>query len=109
MADDSSKEGEFGGLPEDLFSDVITFLQGVAGGGTSAAGPALSALVSLAQSEHAAAASTFKVRPIDAVFKAIDLKADLEALRVASGTALITALGTFKGKLDKLADFWYGE
>jgi hypothetical protein len=104
-----SKEGEFGGLPQDLFTQVITFLQGLAGGGTAAAGPALSALVSLAQSEHAAAASTFQVRPIDAVFKAIDLKADLDALVAASTAALPGLLAAFKGKLDKLADFWYGK
>ena len=109
MSTDNSKEGEFGGLPEDLFNQVVTFLQGLASGGTAAAGPALSALVSLAQSEHAAAASTYQVRPIDAVFKAIDLKADLEALKVATGTTLVTALGVFKGNLDALAKFWYGE
>jgi hypothetical protein len=106
---EGSKEGYFGGLPEDLFTQVTAFLQGLAGGGTAAAGPALSALVSLAQSEHAAAASTFKVRQIDAVFKAIDLKADLDALNAIGGAALPGALAAFKGKLDTLAKFWYGQ
>lgn len=104
-----SKEYYFGGLPEDLFADSVAFLQGVAGGGTAAAGPALSALVSLTQAEHAAAASTFQVRSIDAVFKAIALKADLEALKTAPTAGLPTALAAFKGKLDNLTNFWYGK
>lgn len=107
MAD--SKEFYFGGLPEDLFAGIVGFLQGVAGGGTPAAGAALSALVSLAQSEHAAAASTVQVRGIDAVFKAIELKADLEALNTVSTAGLPAALAAFKGKLDNLAKFWYGK
>src|SRR5262245_34197989 len=103
------KEGYFGGLPEDVFAGSVVFLQGVAGGGTAAAGAALSALVSLAQSEHAAAASTYQVRSIDAVFRAIELKADLEALKVAPAAGLPAALAAFKGKLDNLANFWYGK
>lgn len=106
---DNYKEGYFGGLPEDLFKGIATFLQGLASGGTAAAGPALGALVSLAQSEHAAAASTYQVRPIDAVFKAIDLNTDLDALSAASAAALPAALAAFKAKLDKLTDFWYGK
>lgn len=104
-----SKEGYFGGLPEDLFNESLVFLQTVAGGGTAAAGAALSALVSLAQSEHAAAASTFQVRSIDAVFRALDLKADLEALKVAPAAGLPAALAALKGKLDNLTNFWYGK
>jgi len=106
---DSSKEGYFGGLPEDLFNQLLAFLQGVAGGGTPAAGSALSALVSLAQSEHAAAASTFPIRPIDAVFKSIELKADVEVLKNTPTAGLPPALAALKAKLDKLALFWYGK
>jgi uncharacterized membrane protein YfcA len=105
---DSSKEPYFG-LPEDLFNAVLAFLQGLAGGGTAAAGPALSALVSLAQSEHAAAVSTYQVRIMDAVFKAIELKDDLAALNNVPASGLPAALGAFKGKLDNLAKFWLGQ
>ena len=76
------------------------------GGGTAAAAPALSALVSLAQSEHAAAASTFPVRQIDAVFKAIQIKDDLAALKAAPASALPTALAALKAELDLLTKFW---
>ena len=104
-----NKEVYFGGLPEDLFNGILVFLQGLAGGGGAAAAAALSALVSLAKSEHAAAASSFEVRPIDAVFKAIALKDDLAALNATPTAALPGALAAFKGKLDALALFWYGK
>jgi hypothetical protein len=104
--DDSGKQGDFGGLPTDLFNDLATFLEGVAGGGTAAAAAALSALVSLAQSEHAAAASTFQVRQIDAVFKAIHIKDELTALKAVPATALPAALAALKGDLDALTTFW---
>lgn len=106
---DSGKEGFFGGLPEDLFNAILVFLQGLAGGGTPAAAPALSALVSLTKSEHAAAASMAQVRPIDAVFKAIELQTDLVALSAAPAAGLPAALAAFKGKLDNLANFWLGK
>ncbi len=104
-----NKDVYFGGLPSDLFNGIVTFLQGLITAGGPAAAAALSALVSLAQSEHAAAASMIEVRPIDAIFKAIELKDDLVALNSTSTGALPTALGAFKGKLDKLADFWLGK
>ena len=104
-----NKEVYFGGLPEDLFNGIVAFLQGLVAGGGPAALAALSALVSLAQSEHAAAASTVEVRPIDAIFKAIALKDDLAALNATPIAALPAALATFKGKLDTLALFWYGK
>lgn len=106
---DNAKEAYFGGLPEDLFNGITTLLQGLASGGTAAAAPALSALVSLAQSEHAAAASTFQVRPIDAVFKALKLKDELDALTAAGTGVTAAALGAFKGELDNLTKFWSGK
>src|SRR5262249_5837385 len=99
---------------EDLFNELVAFLQTTAtcaGGGTP--GPevaaALSVLVSLTQSEHAAAASTFQPRIIDVVFKAIEIKTIFDALKSASGTVLATQLGVLKAKLDKLKDFWNGK
>jgi hypothetical protein len=104
-----NKEVYFGGLPEDLFNGILAFLQALVAGGGPAAAAALSALVSLAQSEHAAAASMVEVRPIDAIFKAIELKDDLAALNSASTGAMPTALAAFKAKLDKLTNFWLGK
>jgi hypothetical protein len=106
---DNSKEGFFGGLPEVLFNQILAFLQGLAAGGGAAAAPALSAIVSLAQSEHAAAASTYQVRPIDAVFKAIELNNDLIALQGTPAAGLPNALAALKAKLDNLTNFWYGK
>jgi hypothetical protein len=115
---DNGKEYDFGGLPNDLFNGVVVFLQGRVSAGlaagatatdTAAAGPAVSALASLAKSEHAAAASTVQVRQIDVVFKAIDLQKDLAALSAAPAATLPAALGAFQGKLDKLTDFWNGK
>jgi len=105
----AAKEGFFGGLPDDVFNVVAVYLQGVAGAGTAASAPALSALVSLAKSEHAAAVSTKEVRLIDAVFKAIDIQKDVEALTVAPSSGLPAALATFQAKLDGLAIFWSGK
>ncbi len=107
---DNQKEALFGGLPESTFNQAVAFLQGIAGGGSAPeVAAAVSVLVSLAQSEHAAAASTFQVRPIDAVFKALEIKELLDALKPLSGSALITGLGSLKGTLDNLTDFWYGK
>jgi hypothetical protein len=105
---DYSKEGYFG-LPEILFNQILAFLQGLVAGGGAAAAPALSALVSLAKSEHAAAASTYEVRLIDAVFRAIELNNDLLVLQSTPAAGLPAALAALKGKLDSLADFWYGK
>ena len=106
---DQAKEGYFGGLPEDLFNLLVTFLQGVAGGGTAAAAPALACLVSLAQSEHAAAASAVNVRLIDAVFKIIELGKELDNVKAAPAAGLPAALGALKARLDNLAQFWLGK
>jgi hypothetical protein len=106
---DNSKEGFFGGLPEDLFNHIVTFLQNLINAGGAPAGPAVSVLVSLAQSEHAAAVSTFKFREMDAIFKAIDLQNELLVLEKTPTGALPGALGTYKGKLDKMRDFWLGK
>jgi hypothetical protein len=104
-----NKDVYFGGLPDDLFNGIVAFLQGLITAGGPAAAAALSALVSLAQSEHAAAASMVEVRPIDAVFKAIELKDDLEALKATPAAGLPGALAALKAKLDNLAKFWLGK
>jgi hypothetical protein len=109
MAD--SKEFYFGGLPETLFGDIIVFLQGVAAGPNAGdAAAALTALVSLAKSEHAAAASSVSVRQMDAVFMAIDLQTEFGKVQAApSGPALVAELGVLTQKLDNLAKFWLGK
>jgi hypothetical protein len=107
------KEPFFGGLPEDLFNDLVAFLQATATCPGGAPGPevaaALSVLVSLAQSEHAAAASTFQPRMIDVVFKALEIKAAFDALKGSAGNILANQLAALKAKLDKLTDFWKGK
>ncbi len=103
---DTAKEGYFG-LPEVLFNAILTFLQKTASG---APGPqvaaALGVLVSLAQAEHAAAASIVQVRPIDAVFRALEVKAKFDKLDGLSGSALATQLAFLKTELDDLTKFW---
>ena len=101
------KEGDFG-LPEDLFNSMLTFLQGVAGGsmGTDAAGHALSALVSLAKEEHAAAASRFN--PSDAMDKVTELQKDLDNLKDAKTDGLNDALDVLAENLDEMATVWDG-
>jgi len=104
-----SKEGYFGGLPDDLFSSVVAFLQ-VTSADTVAGKAATTALAALAGEEHSAANTIFDVRTIDAVFKAIELKADLEILKtIGGGAALVGPLGAFAGKLNDLAKFWAGK
>jgi hypothetical protein len=110
MAD--SKEFYFGGLPETLFGNVVAFLQGVAapGGNAGDAAGALAALVSLAKSEHAAAASNVSVRQMDAVFMAIDLQNEFEKVQAApSGPALVAELAKLTQMLDDLTKFWQGK
>ena len=109
MAD--SKEFFFGGLPESLFGDIIAFLQGVAAGPTAGdAAAALTALVSLAESEHAAAASNVSVRQMDAVFMAIDLQNEFVKVQAApSGPLLVAELVKLTQKLDALTNFWLGK
>ena len=107
------KEGYFG-LPESLFNAIVAFLQGMATcPGTGTAGPevaaALSVLVSLAQAEHAAAVSMVQVRPIDAIFRAIEIKTEFEKLPALAGSALVTQLAVLKTQLDALTIFWYGK
>ena len=107
------KEAYFG-LPESLFNAIVTLLQGLATCPASgAAGPevaaALSVLVSLAQAEHAAAVSMVQVRPIDAFFRALDIKTAFEKLPALSGVSLVTQLALLKSQLDDLAKFWSGK
>jgi hypothetical protein len=108
MPKDNGKEGYFGGLPTDLFNQLLAFLQGTASAGSAASAPALSVLVSLAQSEHAAAASTVEVRLMDAVFKIMTISSDFALVQNASGGALPGALATLKGDLDDLTKLWSG-
>jgi|RhiMethySRZTD1v2_1073278.scaffolds.fasta_scaffold300187_1 hypothetical protein len=112
MAD--SKEFFFGGLPETLFGQIVAFLQGVAtpGGASSAAEAtaALTALVSLTKSEHAAAASSVSVRQMDAVFLVIDLQNEFGKVQAApAGAALVAELAILTQKLDALTNFWLGK
>jgi hypothetical protein len=104
---DTGKEGYFG-LPEDLFLAIVAYLQVQAAPGAPAAAAALLALAALAAEEHAAAVSRYQPRLIDVVFKAIELKADLEALQNVPTASLPAALAAFTTKLNKLAAFWKG-
>jgi len=105
------KEAYFGGLPESLFGNILTKLQGVAGGGAATeAAAALVALVSLAQEEHAAAASTVQVRQVDAIFRAIEIQAKLDNVVAAgAGSPLVLALNDLTAKLNDLRDFLNGK
>jgi len=112
---DNAKEAYFGGLPESLFALMVAVLQGKATpGAAGVTGPeaaaALATLVSLTNEEHAAAASMVQVRPIDAVFKAIEIKDLFATVQAAgAGSALITALANLKLELDNLTKFWLGK
>ena len=112
---DTDKEFYFGGLPENLYTQMVAFLQGKATPGApgvtaSEAAGALTALVSLAKSEHAAAASMVQVRPIDAVFRAIEIQGEFDKVNgAASGAALVAALASLTLKLDSLTNFWLGK
>jgi len=105
---DTGKEGYFG-LPEDLFLAIVVFLQAQAAPGATAPAAALAALAALAAEEHAAAVSQYQPRLIDVVFKAIELKADLEALQNVGPADLPAALAAFTVKLNNLANFWKGQ
>jgi hypothetical protein len=105
---DDAKEGFFG-LPHDLFFGIVAFLQAEAAAGTAASAAALAALASLAKEEHAAAAPKVQPRTIDVVFKALELKADLDALVNTPTAGLPAAIAAFGAKLDNLAKFWNGQ
>jgi len=111
MDNGGGKELYFGGLPETLFGQIVTKVQGVAGSGASPdAAAALVALVSLANEEHAAAASNVQVRQVDAIFRAIEIQAEFnKVLNAPSGPPLVAELTALAGLLDKLRDFWNGK
>ena len=112
---ETDKEFYFGGLPESLFNQMVAFLQGKATPGAVGvtapeATAALTALVSLTKSEHAAAASMGEVRAIDAVFRAIEIQNEFATVNAAgSGAPLIAALANLVTKLDSLTNFWLGK
>ena len=105
---DDAKAGFFG-LPHDLFTAIVAFLQAQAAAGTPASAAALSALASLAKEEHAAAAPKVLPRTIDVIFKALELKTELDVLVNVPAAGLPAAIAAFGTKLDKLADFWNGQ
>jgi hypothetical protein len=106
--DDYAKELYFG-LPHDVFAAIVVFLQTTAAANNAASPAALNALASLAKEEHAAATPKIQPRVIDVVFKALELKNDLEALQNIPAAGLPAALAAFAGKLDNLTNFWNGQ
>jgi hypothetical protein len=100
----AQKEGDFGGLPEDLFNQISLFLnqQIAAAGATS--GPAALALAALANEEHSGSNPQVELRVMDTVFKLLGLHAAF--IKVQNAGNVATELGNFTTALNTLSNYW---
>ena len=106
----ANKPGDFGGLPNTVFTSYLTFYRDTVNATLDSNGQRAKALAGLAAEEHAAAKSTGPVDVVSVVMKIIEIEAahssivngGLGAVGAGGGYAKVDTFITLLGDLEKL-------